>query len=43
MFKNKGIGELLLREKKITAHQLEEVLAEQKRLGANLKLAPLKN
>ena len=30
------------REQKITAHQLEEVLAEQKRLGASLKLAPFK-
>ena len=37
MFKNKQIGELLLRERKITSHQLEEVLAEQKWLGGRLK------
>jgi hypothetical protein len=40
MFKNKRIGELLQREQKITARQLEKLLAEQKRLGASLKLAP---
>lgn len=41
MFKNKRIGELLLRERKITAHQLEEVLAEQKWLGGKPKIGTL--
>jgi type IV pilus assembly protein PilB len=41
MFKNKRIGELLLREQKITAKQLEEVLAEQKRLGGKPKIGTL--
>ena len=41
MVKNNRIGELLLREQKITAHQLEEVLAEQKQLGGKTKVGTL--
>jgi type IV pilus assembly protein PilB len=41
MFKSNRIGELLLREKKITAQQLDEVLDEQKRLGGQPKLGTL--
>jgi type IV pilus assembly protein PilB len=41
MFKNNRIGELLLREKKITAKQLDEVLAEQKRQGGRQKIGNL--
>jgi type IV pilus assembly protein PilB len=41
MFKSKRIGELLLREKKITAPQLEEALAEQKRLGGRPKIGTI--
>ncbi len=41
MVKNNRIGELLLREQKITAHQLEEVLAEQKQLGGKTKIGTL--
>lgn len=41
MFKNKRIGELLLREKKITAKQLEEALAEQRRLGGRPKIGTI--
>jgi type IV pilus assembly protein PilB len=41
MFKSKRIGELLLRERKITARQLEEALAEQKRQGGRPKIGSL--
>jgi type IV pilus assembly protein PilB len=41
MFKNNRIGELLLREQKITAKQLEEALIEQKRQGGQTKIGNL--
>jgi type IV pilus assembly protein PilB len=41
MFKSKRIGELLLREQKITAQQLDEVLTEQKRQGGRPKIGAL--
>lgn len=41
MFQSKRIGELLLRQQKITAKQLEEVLAEQKRQGGRTKIGSL--
>src|SRR4030042_4465644 len=41
MFKSNRIGELLLREQKITAKQLEEALAEQKRQGGQPKIGNL--
>ena len=41
MFKSSRIGELLLREQKITSKQLEEVLAEQKRQGGLPKIGNL--
>jgi type IV pilus assembly protein PilB len=41
MFKSKRIGELLLREQKITARQLEEALVEQKRQGGRPKIGSL--
>ena len=41
MFKSRRIGELLLREKKITSQQLEEALEEQKRLGGKHKIGGL--
>lgn len=41
MFKSNRIGDLLLREKKITAQQLDEVLEEQKRLGGQPKVGTL--
>ncbi|MFH0789075.1 MAG: type IV-A pilus assembly ATPase PilB [Pseudomonadota bacterium] len=41
MFKSKPIGELLLREKKITAGQLKEALAEQKRQNGLPKIGSL--
>ncbi len=37
MFKSRRIGELLLREKKISSRQLEEALEEQKRQGGTPK------
>jgi type IV pilus assembly protein PilB len=41
MFKSRRIGELLLQERKITLQQLEEALAEQKRLGGRQKIGAL--
>lgn len=41
MFKSNRIGELLLREQKITARQLDEALAEQKRQGGQSKIGNL--
>jgi type IV pilus assembly protein PilB len=41
MFKSNRIGELLLREKKITTQQLDDVLAELKRLGGQSKIGTL--
>ncbi len=41
MFKSNRIGELLLREQKITAKQLDEALAEQKRQGGQSKIGNL--
>jgi type IV pilus assembly protein PilB len=41
MFKSRRIGELLLQERKITSQQLEEALAEQKRLGGRQKIGAL--
>jgi type IV pilus assembly protein PilB len=41
MFKSKRIGELLIRERKISRAQLEDVLAEQKRLGEGEKIGSL--
>ncbi len=41
MFKSNRIGELLLRERKITAKQLDEVLVEQKRQGGQSKIGNL--
>jgi len=41
MFKSRRIGELLLREKKITAKQWEEALAEQKRQGGRSKIGAI--
>jgi type IV pilus assembly protein PilB len=41
MFKSKRIGELLIREKKITREQLDAVLAEQMRQGDREKLGTL--
>ena len=41
MFKSNRIGELLLREQKITAKQLDEVLVEQKRQGGQSKIGNL--
>jgi len=40
MFKSRRIGELLIREKKITPQQLQEALEEQKRQGGQPKLEP---
>ncbi|MBI5584843.1 MAG: type IV-A pilus assembly ATPase PilB [Deltaproteobacteria bacterium] len=41
MFKSRRIGELLLREKKITSLQLEEALEEQKRQGNGHKIGAI--
>jgi type IV pilus assembly protein PilB len=41
MFKSKRIGELLIRERKISRAQLEDVLADQKRLGEGEKIGTL--
>jgi type IV pilus assembly protein PilB len=41
MFKSNRIGELLLRERMITAKQLDEALAEQKRQGRHSKIGTL--
>ena len=41
MFKSNRIGELLLREQKITAKQLDEALVEQKRQGGQSKIGNL--
>jgi type IV pilus assembly protein PilB len=41
MFKSRRIGELLLREKKITSRQLEEALEEQKRQGNGRKIGAI--
>ena len=41
MFKSRRIGELLLREKKITPQQLQEALEEQKRQGGYPKIGAI--
>jgi type IV pilus assembly protein PilB len=41
MFKSHRIGELLLRQQKITARQFEEALAEQKRQGNRSKIGTI--
>ena len=41
MFKSNPIGELLLREQKITAKQLDEALVEQKRQGGQPKIGKI--
>jgi type IV pilus assembly protein PilB len=41
MFKSRRIGELLLREKKITPQQLQEALEEQKRQGGQPKIGAI--
>jgi type IV pilus assembly protein PilB len=41
MFKSRRIGELLLREKKITPPQLQEALEEQKRQGGEHKIGSI--
>jgi type IV pilus assembly protein PilB len=41
MFKSKRIGELLIRERKITVKQLEEALAEQARQGERVKIGAI--
>jgi len=41
MFKSRRIGELLLRENKITPHQLQEALEEQKRQGGQPKIGAI--
>ena len=41
MFKSRRIGELLLRENKITPQQLQEALEEQKRQGGQPKIGAI--
>ena len=41
MFKSRRIGELLIREKKITPQQLQEALEEQKRQGGQPKIGAI--